>query len=199
MKNKILLLLAVTVVLTTSCKKESALNKIDENAKEIAPANPNDVAKPELVEAIDQPSAQPLTPEQQQAQEMKSQPVSNTKVTEMKFNKVEHDFGTINQSDKVEYTFKFTNTGKNDLIISNAVGSCGCTVPEYPKEPIKPGKQGKMKVIFNPAGKTGMQTKTITVNANTPNGVEKLTVKASITAPDGEGKATVTPLPLQTP
>jgi hypothetical protein len=202
MKRKVFYLLALTFVVTTSCKNESATAKIDENANEIAPANPD--AKPELVDSKTD-NSQTLTPEQQQAQlaqqqaqlqaqQQNQQPNANVKLAEMKFNKVEHDFGTINQGDKVDYTFKFTNTGKNDLIISNAVGSCGCTVPEYPKEPVKPGKTGKIKVIFNSAGKSGQQTKTVTINANTANGTEKLTIKASINAPDKKEAVKVMPM-----
>lgn len=99
----------------------------------------------------------------------------------MEFEKKEHDFGTINQGDKVVYTFNFKNTGEADLIITNAVGSCGCTVPEYPKEAVKPGESGKMKVSFDSAGKSGQQQKTITVTANTAAGKETLTIKTSIT------------------
>jgi len=107
------------------------------------------------------------------------------KLTEMTFEKTEHDFGIINHPDKVNYNFKFTNTGKNDLIISRAVGSCGCTVPDYPKEPIKPGESGKINVSFNSAGKSGAQYKSVTIVANTKNGTEKIHIKASI---NGGGK-----------
>ena len=201
MTKKVLYLLAVTLVFTTACKKETATSKIDENAIEIAPANSE--IKPEMV---NQQQQQPKTPQEERALQNamdaqkladKRTEVSNMKVTEMTFNKVEHDFGTINQGDKVDYTFKFTNTGQNDLLISNAVGSCGCTVPEYPKEPIKPGKTGKIKVIFNSAGKSGQQTKTVTINTNTASGTEKLTIKASIVG--GEKKEIAKPLqqPIQ--
>lgn len=101
-------------------------------------------------------------------------------LTEMTFEKTEHDFGVINHPDKVSYNFKFTNTGKHDLLIEKAVGSCGCTIPEFPKEPIKPGEDGKIKVSFASAGKSGDQHKSVTLIVNTPNGTEKLTIKASI-------------------
>lgn len=79
-----------------------------------------------------------------------------------------YDFGKINEGDKATHEFKFTNNGISPLIISNATATCGCTVPEYPKEPIAPGKTGVIKVVFNSAGKTGMQHKivTLTTNAN---------------------------------
>ncbi len=181
MKRKFVTLVAFVFLGFVSCKKEdSAISKIDTNSQEIAPANPE--AKIEAPQ--NNPSVQQVNSPQVNQQQI--QPVENKKLAAMRFNKIEHDFGTINQGDKVNYTFSFTNTGKNDLIISNAVGSCGCTVPEYPKEPIKPGKQGKMKVSFDSTGKSGMQSKTVTVNANTPSGTEKLTIKANIVVPEAK-------------
>ncbi|PST81941.1 DUF1573 domain-containing protein [Pedobacter yulinensis] len=76
------------------------------------------------------------------------------------------DFGTIKQGEKVQHDFKFKNTGKTPLIISNASASCGCTVPEPPKEPIKPGAEGVIKVVFDSNGKEGMQDKGITITSN---------------------------------
>ncbi|WP_245699422.1 DUF1573 domain-containing protein [Flavobacterium noncentrifugens] len=112
-------------------------------------------------------------------------PPADGKYPVMEFETKEHDFGKINAGSKVVYTFNFKNTGEADLIISNAVGSCGCTVPEYPKEAIKPGESGKMKVSFNSAGKNGQQQKTVTITANTAAGKEMLTIKASITPVTG--------------
>jgi len=93
--------------------------------------------------------------------------VSSASAPVMKFENGSHDFGKITQGDIVHYDFKFTNTGKTPLIISNATASCGCTTPEYPHEPIKPGSNGVIKVTFNSAGKNGVQDKQITVTANT--------------------------------
>jgi Protein of unknown function (DUF1573) len=108
------------------------------------------------------------------------QPAPNAKQTEMVFTEEEFDFGTIKQGDKVNHIFTFKNTGKNDLIILKAMGSCGCTVPEFPKEPIAPGKTGVMKVSFNSKGKTGNQHKTISVYANVPKGGVTIAIKAKI-------------------
>ena len=69
--------------------------------------------------------------------------------------------------EKIEYAFKFTNTGKTDLIVTNATATCGCTIPSYPKEPIKPGSSGLIRVLFDSKGKTGVQQKAITITANT--------------------------------
>jgi plastocyanin len=85
----------------------------------------------------------------------------------MKFDKDTHDFGKIKAGDKVTYEFKFTNAGKSPLIISDAVASCGCTKPEWPKTPIKPGESAEIKVTFNSAAKIGLQDKQVTITANT--------------------------------
>ncbi|GAB2693173.1 hypothetical protein GCM10027037_15760 [Mucilaginibacter koreensis] len=85
----------------------------------------------------------------------------------MKFKDITHDFGKIKTGDKVHYEFSFTNTGKSPLIIKDAVASCGCTKPEWPKEPIAPGATGLIKVTFDSAGKSGLQDKQITITANT--------------------------------
>jgi hypothetical protein len=98
----------------------------------------------------------------------------------MKFEKEEHDFGTIRQGDKVEYEFVFENTGNEPLIISQAQGSCGCTVPEYPKNPMKKGEKGVIKVTFDSAGKMGWQDKTITLTTNAPDSPKVLHIKGTI-------------------
>jgi hypothetical protein len=85
----------------------------------------------------------------------------------MKFEKETHDFGKIVTGDKVTYDFKFTNNGKSPLIIKDAIASCGCTKPEWPTTPIKPGETGVIKVTFNSVGKMGLQDKQITITANT--------------------------------
>lgn len=98
----------------------------------------------------------------------------------MTFEKTEHDFGTITQGENVTHIFKFKNTGKADLLITDAKGSCGCTVPEFPRTPIKPGESGEMKVTFSSAGRNGMQSKTVDISTNTATGHEQLMIKASI-------------------
>lgn len=92
----------------------------------------------------------------------------------MTFAKESHDFGQVNEGDKVVFDFFFTNTGKSALIISSATATCGCTVPEYPKQPLAPGKTGIIHVVFNSAGKSGMQNKIITLTTNTFKGNEEL-------------------------
>lgn len=104
----------------------------------------------------------------------------NAKYATMDFDKTEHDFGNIMQGDKVETIFTFTNNGEADLVIESAKGSCGCTVPDYPKTPVKPGEKATMKVSFNSAGKKGHNKKSVTIQANTKAGVERLTITADI-------------------
>lgn len=77
-----------------------------------------------------------------------------------------YDFGKIKEGEKVHYNFKFKNTGKSPLIITNATATCGCTIPEPPKDPIQPGAEGIIKVVFDSTGKSGMQDKVITVTSN---------------------------------
>jgi hypothetical protein len=104
----------------------------------------------------------------------------------MTFDKTFHDFGTIAEGETVQTTFTFTNTGEADLIIVDARGSCGCTVPNYPKNtPIAPGATGEILVSFDSSNKPNMQQKTVTISANTASGRETLRIKAMVT-PDPE-------------
>ncbi|MDW3208901.1 MAG: DUF1573 domain-containing protein [Reichenbachiella sp.] len=100
---------------------------------------------------------------------------------EFAFNEESHDFGTINEGDVVEHVFAFTNTGDAPLIISSATGSCGCTVPEWPKEPIGVGEKGEIKVKFNSRKKPGIQNKTVTITSNTYPKQQRIKIKANVT------------------
>lgn len=106
-----------------------------------------------------------------------------TETAAMSFDKTVHDFGTIKEGETVQTTFTFTNTGQTDLIIVDARGSCGCTVPNYPKNtPIAPGATGEILVSFDSSNKPNMQQKTVTISANTSSGRETLRIKAMVTA-----------------
>ncbi|MBK6882486.1 MAG: DUF1573 domain-containing protein [Flavobacteriales bacterium] len=94
-------------------------------------------------------------------------PVDNTPKTTVNFANYEHDFGNIKQDSENKYVFSFTNTGTEPLIIETANGSCGCTVPNYPKAPIAPGATGDIEVVYKPGKQENAQTKTVTVIANT--------------------------------
>ncbi len=103
------------------------------------------------------------------------------KFPKIELDKIEHDFGTINEGDVVETEFIVKNIGEVDLIIADAKGSCGCTVPEPPKEPIAPGQSAPIKVSFNSNGKPGQQSKTVTLTTNTEEGNEVFNIKANVT------------------
>jgi len=102
-------------------------------------------------------------------------------VTTMNFANEAHDFGDIKQnSTDNQHTFTFTNTGTNPLIISNAKGSCGCTVPKWPKEPIPPGGTGTIEVDYKPGSQKGNQKKSVTVTANTEPADTRLSISAVV-------------------
>lgn len=98
----------------------------------------------------------------------------------MSFENENYDFGKITQGEKVAYSYKFKNVGKSPLIIMNATATCGCTVPEVPKEPIKPGEEGEIKVVFDSNGKSGMQDKVITVTSNAEPNIASLHLTGEI-------------------
>lgn len=100
--------------------------------------------------------------------------------TTMEFVEYDHDFGTLDEGDVVMHTFTFTNTGDEPLILDKCKGSCGCTVPECPKEPIAPGEQGTIEVKFNSKGKKNNQTKRVTIDANTDPTQTILTIRAFV-------------------
>ena len=104
-----------------------------------------------------------------------------TLLPKISLDKEVHDFGTINEGDVVETEFIVTNSGQSPLLISDAKGSCGCTVPSPPKEPIAPGESAPIMVKFNSSGKPGNQSKTVTLTTNTENGAEKFEIKATVT------------------
>jgi hypothetical protein len=113
-----------------------------------------------------------------QAETSTAQATSNMAV--MAFDKKVHDFGEIQQNTPQETVFTFTNTGDAPLIITNATSSCGCTIPEYPRNtPIAPGEKGNLKVKFNGSGMNKV-TKTIRVQTNTASGEEILQIHAFV-------------------
>ncbi|MDP3927636.1 MAG: DUF1573 domain-containing protein [Bacteroidota bacterium] len=101
------------------------------------------------------------------------------KVAEIKFDKETHDFGNIPQGVPATYEFVFKNTGKTPLIVTNAAASCGCTTPEWTKEPIKPGKTGTIKATYN-AASPGPFTKSVTVVSNAKNSTVILYLKGDV-------------------
>lgn len=151
MKKSIGFLALSVVLMTTSCKQESAADKITDA----------DMKALEAEKAL------------------------GGKLPKVKLDKLVHDFGTISEGDKVETEFIVTNDGEADLVIAEAKGSCGCTVPQPPKDPIKPGDSAPIKVSFNSQGKPGAQEKTVTLTTNTENGHETFKIKANVTPKAG--------------
>ncbi len=158
---KIKLFVVATLLIATACKNE---NKTEIQDEILAPTE--SITEENMGEMTDAT----LSTESSQS----------TEAPVMEFAETEHDFGTITQGENVSHVFKFKNTGKTDLIITSAKGSCGCTVPEYPRTPIKPGESGEMKVTFSSAGRNGMQSKTVDITTNTATGKQQLLIKASI-------------------
>lgn len=106
--------------------------------------------------------------------------VDNTPKTTITFAEYEHDFGNIKQDSENKKVFTFTNTGSEPLLIEAANGSCGCTVPNYPKNPIPPGGTGQIEVEYKPGKQENAQTKTVTVVANTEPKETLLRIKANV-------------------
>lgn len=106
--------------------------------------------------------------------------VASADAAVISFESENHDFGKITQGEKVAYSYKFKNVGKSPLIILNATATCGCTIPEVPKDPIKPGANGEIKVVFNSDGKSGIQDKVITVTSNAQPGTASLHLTGEI-------------------
>ncbi|MCP4438520.1 MAG: DUF1573 domain-containing protein [Aureispira sp.] len=117
--------------------------------------------------------------------------ISPENASEISFEESAFDFGTLTDGEQVEHVFKFANTSDKPLTITNARGSCGCTVPEWPKEPVAPGEEGEIKVKFNSKGKKGKQTKTVTITANTIPANTQLTISSEVLAAEGDDNGEV--------
>lgn len=167
MKRNVLMSLFALVVVAaalTSCKDKDAEKKIA-----ALEARLNDLEGKKAVAPAVTPAA----------------PAAETKpegpLPAFEFTKTDHDFGTIAEGDVVEYTYTFKNTGAAPLIIQNAQGSCGCTSPDWSKDPIPVGGTGFVKAKFDSSGKPNIQNKTVTVTANTWPKQTVLRFKAMVT------------------
>lgn len=112
---------------------------------------------------------------------------SNSKAPHISFTETSKSFGEIKQGEVVSHTFTFKNTGKEPLIISSVQTTCGCTVANYTKDPILPGKTGEVKASFNSTGKFGGQNKVITVLSNADNNPERVSIICNVVIPPSEG------------
>jgi len=102
----------------------------------------------------------------------------------MTFEQTEYDFGSVKEGEIVDYTFRFKNTGNFPLIINKATATCGCTVPEWPKEPIAAGGSGEIRVKFDSKNKPNLQTKYVSINANTKPEVTRLKITGNVIPAD---------------
>ncbi len=105
---------------------------------------------------------------------------SDTGKAILSFRVLEHDFGKVSEGEKVEYLFNFENTGTGNLVILAASTTCGCTVPRYDTNPISPGAEGELEVIFDTSGRSGVQTKIITIKSNASVPVLMLKITADV-------------------
>jgi hypothetical protein len=121
-----------------------------------------------------------------QALEMEAEPKAENGVPVLAFTESQYDFGDISQGDKVTHVFKFKNEGSSPLLISRVQTTCGCTVPEWPRTPIAPGKEGEIKATFNSAGKMGRQNKVITIHSNASEPVTRVTLKSNVLPKDSQ-------------
>lgn len=103
-------------------------------------------------------------------------------VTTVSFEEESHNFGKIKDGDKVQHVFKFKNTGTEKLVVKNVKPSCGCTTPDWTKDPVEPGGEGYINIEFDSSGKVGTQNKSVTVELNTAEKVKTLTFTGEVVA-----------------
>ncbi|HYC29600.1 MAG TPA: DUF1573 domain-containing protein [Chitinophagaceae bacterium] len=150
-----ILLAGLAVVLATSCKNET---KEETNSNLLST---DLVHNPRTADGMD--------------------PAAFESLPTMDFRDTVFDFGTMKDGEIINHEYEFTNNGKTPLIISNAAGSCGCTVADFPREPIAPGNSGNIKVSFSSAGKEGHQEKSVSLTTNSGRGVHVLYIKGEVT------------------
>ncbi len=162
---KTFVILALTVVVVFSCTDKRMENSLKNLEKRVAAlekksgiVTPNSIAEP-----------------------VDNTPEDPSKIPVMVFENTEYDFGNVLEGDVVDYTFKFKNVGAMPLIISKATATCGCTVPEWPKEPVPAGKEGVISVKFNTTNRVNKQIKEVSITANTTPAITKLKISGMVT------------------
>lgn len=111
------------------------------------------------------------------------EPIDSSKLTTVLWIDSAKDMGTVTEGELVKISYRFRNTGNKPLVIEKVQPACGCTVAEYPKEPIAPGKEGEIKAEFNSQGREGVQKKTVTVFANIPEKIYTLAFDVTVNKP----------------
>ncbi len=158
MLNHTLVVIWVSFLVFTGCQKVSE--------------QPNN---PSLLHADKQENTEMKANEEQNSKEEE-----NSKLTKIEFEKDNHDFGIIKEGEKVSHVFKFKNVGTEPLVIKNVKPACGCTTPDWTKDPVPPGGEGKIEVVFDSQGRTGIQNKSVEVFANTDPEVHTLKFKGEV-------------------
>lgn len=156
LKNLTPFMMALAVIFSMASCQSDADDAREKARESLASTAPAETVTPQAANQTADSKALSAEPE------VPAGPTTSVEYTETTF-----DFGTVPEGDKVSHVYKFKNTGSEPLVISNAKGSCGCTVPQWPKDPIAPGEEGEILVEFNSKGKPGKQTKRVTVSANT--------------------------------
>lgn len=187
MKNKIVVALVVILIAAVSYlavqniklnKKVEEIAAVKEDAKTAPATTPAKPINPAEVSPFDKPNTDPL------ANQFPVKEPGPQKITSIKFDRMVHDFGRINEGQIVHTSFKFTNSGKLPLLIAKAEGSCGCTVPRWPQQPIQPGESAEISVQFDSHDKMGEVEKTVKVTANTLPATVVLTIKSTVIPKD---------------
>lgn len=158
----------VGMLALVACKSETSSTENADESLATAPAASTPSTNPA-------PASTPVTG-------AKPAEVPTGPLTSLNFPETTFDFGDVDEGEMVTHVYKFTNTGKEPLIIKDAKGSCGCTVPKWPKTPIPPGEEGQIQVEFNSKGKSGKQTKRVTLTANTDPAQTFLTISGNVNA-----------------
>ena len=162
MKINILITIVTTLAITfIGCEQLQTKDENKSNEQQLDPSIVNN----------------PATANSDNNKNQKMQPI-------LEFETTRHHFGVIQAGEKVSYSFNFKNTGNASLVISSSKASCGCTVPSYTKEPVQPGEDGSIEVTFDSSGKSGMESKNITIIANTIPNSTVLTISAEIISTD---------------
>lgn len=170
-----LVLVAVVAVFSTACQQGNS------DVRDAARENvENNAVQPNAQAAAPTPAPQPAA----------AVPVGPT--TTMAFAEETFDFGTVEEGEVVSHTYTFTNTGSEPLILSNAKGSCGCTVPDWPREPIAVGETAELTVTFNSKNKKGKRDQKVTITANTNPPQTFIHLKGEVTPAAGATTPTVT-------
>ncbi|MBI5917553.1 MAG: DUF1573 domain-containing protein [Bacteroidetes bacterium] len=186
---KIGFLAVLTVAMLASCKNDGADRDAATDAAAGTPVSTTDGGGIGTTATQQMPGqATPVTPD---AAAQTAAPTGPT--TTMSFTETEFNFGKVKAGEKVQHEYSFKNTGKEPLVISNAKGSCGCTVPVWPKEPIAPGSTAKIKVEFDSKGKSGPQTKQVTITANTDPPQSIIYIKGDVIADPNAPAPTAAP------